>query len=50
VVEQVTPPVAAPVVDINALFDAVAMNESGGDNAAVAMMKQIYEQSANMRR
>jgi ribosomal protein L37AE/L43A len=47
VVEQVTPPVAAPVVDINALFDAMAMNESGVDDATVAMMKQIYSKSAS---
>jgi hypothetical protein len=32
VVEQVVPPVAA-AIDINALFDAVAMNESGVDDA-----------------
>jgi ribosomal protein L37AE/L43A len=46
VVEQVAPPVAA-AFDINALFDAVAMNETGVDDATVAMMKEIYTKSAN---
>jgi hypothetical protein len=43
VVEQVAPPVAA-ALDVNALFDAMAMNESGVPDANVAMMKQIYSQ------
>jgi hypothetical protein len=47
VVEQVAPPVAA-ALDINALFDAVAMNESGADDPTVAMMKEIYSKSAKV--
>jgi hypothetical protein len=41
VVEQVAPP-AASVVDVNALFDAMAMNETDVPDEASAMMRQIY--------